>query len=122
MFFVVRSNDSFNFPLGSIKYIVIVIVVIVIQNHMRHERGESDREIDGGRSELTWEVETGVETWIYSPMSIRCSQRCSCVRTSPHPKFNRSGSVHRETIACFFTSKLIQVRDPVWPSGKALGW
>ena len=23
MFFVVRSNDSFNFPLGSIKYIVI---------------------------------------------------------------------------------------------------
>ena len=27
MFFVVRSNDSFNFPLGLIKYIVIVIVV-----------------------------------------------------------------------------------------------
>ena len=26
MFFVVRSNDSFNFPLGLIKYIVIVIV------------------------------------------------------------------------------------------------
>ena len=25
MFFVVRSNDSFNFPLGLIKYIVIVI-------------------------------------------------------------------------------------------------
>ena len=24
MFFVVRSNDSFNFPLGLIKYIVIV--------------------------------------------------------------------------------------------------
>ena len=24
MFFVVRSNDSFNFPLGWIKYIVIV--------------------------------------------------------------------------------------------------
>ena len=26
MFFAVRSNDSFNFPLGLIKYIVIVIV------------------------------------------------------------------------------------------------
>ena len=24
MFFVVRSNDNFNFPLGLIKYIVIV--------------------------------------------------------------------------------------------------
>ena len=24
MFFVVRSNDSFNFPLGLIKYIVII--------------------------------------------------------------------------------------------------
>ena len=30
MFFVVQSNDSFNFPLGLIKYIVIVVVVIVI--------------------------------------------------------------------------------------------
>ena len=27
MFFVVRSNDSFNFPLGLIKYIVTVVVV-----------------------------------------------------------------------------------------------
>ena len=27
MFFVVRSNDSFNFPLGLIKYMVIVIVL-----------------------------------------------------------------------------------------------
>ena len=27
MFFVVRSNDSFNFPLGLIKYIVIVIAL-----------------------------------------------------------------------------------------------
>ena len=26
MFFVVRSNDSFNFPLGLIEYIIIVIV------------------------------------------------------------------------------------------------
>ena len=31
MFFVVRSNDSFNFPLGQIKYIVIVVIVIVTQ-------------------------------------------------------------------------------------------
>ena len=30
MFFVVQSNDSFNFPLGLIKYIVIVVVVIVL--------------------------------------------------------------------------------------------
>ena len=29
MFFVVRSNDSFNFPLGLITYIVIVVIVIV---------------------------------------------------------------------------------------------
>ena len=28
MFFVVRSNDSFNFPLGLTKYIVTVIVVV----------------------------------------------------------------------------------------------
>ena len=27
MFFIVRSNDSFNFPLGLIKYIVIVVVI-----------------------------------------------------------------------------------------------
>ena len=26
MFFVVRSNDSFNFPLGLIKYIVIIVI------------------------------------------------------------------------------------------------
>ena len=32
MFFVVRSNDSFNFPLGLIKYIVIVIIVIQVPN------------------------------------------------------------------------------------------
>ena len=30
MFFVVRSNDSFNFPLGLIKCIVIVVIVIYI--------------------------------------------------------------------------------------------
>ena len=30
MFFVVRSNDSFNFPLGWIKYIVIVVIDISI--------------------------------------------------------------------------------------------
>ena len=30
MFFVVRSNDSFNFPLGLIKYIVIVILLIAV--------------------------------------------------------------------------------------------
>ena len=31
MLFVVRSNDSFNFPLGLIKYIVIVIVTPFIK-------------------------------------------------------------------------------------------
>ena len=30
MFFIVRSNDSFNFPLGLIKYIVIVVVIVII--------------------------------------------------------------------------------------------
>ena len=30
MFFVVRSNDSLNFPLGLIKYIAIVIVIIIM--------------------------------------------------------------------------------------------
>ena len=29
MFFVVLSNDSFYFPLGLIKYIVIVVVIVV---------------------------------------------------------------------------------------------
>ena len=30
MFFVVRLNDSFNFPLGLIKYIVTVIPIVQI--------------------------------------------------------------------------------------------
>ena len=30
MFFVARSNDSFNFPLGLIKHIVTVIVICSI--------------------------------------------------------------------------------------------
>ena len=30
MFFIVRLNDSFNFPLGWIKYIVIVVVIVVL--------------------------------------------------------------------------------------------
>ena len=29
MFFVVRSNDSFNFPLGLIKYMVIFVIVMM---------------------------------------------------------------------------------------------
>ena len=29
MFFVVRSNDSFNFPLRLIKYFVLIVIVIV---------------------------------------------------------------------------------------------
>jgi len=32
MFFVVRSNDSFNFPLGWIKSVVIAIVVVLGRN------------------------------------------------------------------------------------------
>ena len=31
MFFVVRSNDSFNVPLGLIKYIVIDIDLLLLQ-------------------------------------------------------------------------------------------
>ena len=31
MFFVVRLNDSFNFPLGWIKYIVIVVIAVILQ-------------------------------------------------------------------------------------------
>ena len=30
MFFVVPSNDSFNFPQGGIKYIVIVVVIVIV--------------------------------------------------------------------------------------------
>ena len=41
MFFVVRSNDSFNFPLGLIKYIVIV---------------KWERERDRHRMRTTWSV------------------------------------------------------------------
>ena len=37
MFFVVRSNDSFNFPLGLISYIVIVVIV-------RHADRQADRD------------------------------------------------------------------------------
>ena len=33
MFFVVRLNDSFNFPLGLIKCIVIVVIVITSIQH-----------------------------------------------------------------------------------------
>ena len=36
MLFVVRSNDSFNFSLGLIKYIVIVVIVTVSVTDMRH--------------------------------------------------------------------------------------
>ena len=38
MFFVVRSNDSFNFPLGLIKYIVIVTDTCLGRNlhHQMH--------------------------------------------------------------------------------------
>ena len=31
MFFVVRSNDSFNFPLGLIKYIVIIVTECCVE-------------------------------------------------------------------------------------------
>jgi len=37
MFFVVRSNDSFNFPLGLISYIVIVVI-------FRHADRQADRD------------------------------------------------------------------------------
>ena len=30
MFFVVRSYDSFNFPLGLIQYPVIVVIVVIV--------------------------------------------------------------------------------------------
>ena len=38
MFFVVRSNTSFDFPLGWIKYIVIVIfkIIYTVTDHARH--------------------------------------------------------------------------------------
>ena len=29
MFFVVHSNNSFNFPVGLIKYIVAVVVIVI---------------------------------------------------------------------------------------------
>ena len=35
MFFVVQLNDGFNFPLGLIKYIVIVVTV-VLNNHAQY--------------------------------------------------------------------------------------
>ena len=42
MFFVARSNDSFNFPLGLIKYIVIVVIVISKETSTMNARiGES---------------------------------------------------------------------------------
>ena len=37
MFFVVRSNDSFNFPLGLIKYIVIDIVTTEFRSCVKVE-------------------------------------------------------------------------------------
>ena len=43
MFFVVRSNDSFNFPLGVIKYIVIVVIVIVTNTLPFEHHGETVR-------------------------------------------------------------------------------
>ena len=52
MFFVVRSNDSFNFPLGLIKYIVIVIV---------HKNGHMD-------------TYTGTDAWTH----IRTHRRMDC--------------------------------------------
>ena len=48
MFFVVRSNDSLNFPLGLIKYIVIVKrLQSLMHNFVRRER----RELSGSREQ-----------------------------------------------------------------------
>ena len=46
MFFVVRSNDSFNFPLGLIKYIVIVLLgfEIIGSKHYWWANRETERE------------------------------------------------------------------------------
>ena len=56
MFFVVRSNDNFNFPLGLIKYIFIVIVIVHWLN--------DDFGVD-------WEVERGQEReGDYIPIAI----------------------------------------------------
>ena len=33
MFSIVRSNNSFNFPLGLIKYIVVVVIVYINIRH-----------------------------------------------------------------------------------------
>ena len=42
MFFVVQSNDSFNFPLGLIKYIVIVRV---LSNILGWHGGNSSKQV-----------------------------------------------------------------------------
>ena len=42
MFFVVRSNESFNFPLGLIKYIVIVRV---LSNILGWPGGNSSKQV-----------------------------------------------------------------------------
>ena len=42
IFFVLRSNDSFNFPLGLIQYIVIVVIVLSKETSTMNARiGES---------------------------------------------------------------------------------
>ena len=41
MFFDVRSNDSFNFPLGLIKYIVIVIVTNNNDNNVENQHSQN---------------------------------------------------------------------------------
>ena len=62
------------------------------------------RKLNGGRSELSWEMLTGDKTWIYryDPETKIQSAVWLFPDESPPPKFKRSRSTQKKMVACFF--------------------
>ena len=64
MFFVVRSNDSFNFPLGLIKYIVIIMIIARYVT----EKGEHTALYEINKNVCTVKtIKYCINTIVYSP-------------------------------------------------------
>ena len=74
MFFAVRSNDSFNFPLGWIKYIVVVVVVVESQQHVSLDVYGSWCESALPRQRVSW--------WTWAGERMQCSL-CRCGQRHP---------------------------------------
>ena len=77
MFFVVTSNDSFNFPLGLIKYIVIVVIVTTDRHwHMCRQTDVFGCFYDNATNILT-HLQTGV-FGCFTTMLLTNINTCGC--------------------------------------------